>query len=188
VRGYRVSRSELPPSRELQLLHEQIEQRSQSIADRQPDWPCHKGCDFCCRRLAELPSLTGAEWQLVGEGLAGLPRATRRMIARRIHVLRAGASAPFTCPFLAPESRSCLIYEYRPVACRTYGFYIERDKGLFCEVVEGRVSRGELTDVIWGNHAAISARLDALGSRTGLLGWAEEFTADGLPDSCAVTE
>ena len=58
---------------------------------------------------------------------------------------------------LDTESRACLIYEARPVACRTYGFYVERDAVLGCSRIEA-VAR-EQADILWGNHEAIADRL-----------------------------
>ncbi len=43
-------------------------------------------------------------------------------------------------------------YAQRPVACRTYGFYVQRELGLYCGDIEARVAGGELADVVWGNH------------------------------------
>ncbi|HEY0566332.1 MAG TPA: YkgJ family cysteine cluster protein, partial [Terriglobales bacterium] len=33
----------------------------------------------------------------------------------------AGRHANLACPALEPDSGSCLLYEHRPIACRTYG-------------------------------------------------------------------
>ncbi len=59
-----------------------------------------------------------------------------------------------------------MIYDLRPVACRTYGFYRSRDQGLYCKDIERDVADQTLDDVIWGNHDAIDVRLKALGSRS----------------------
>ena len=53
-------------------IHADIDARVGSIREGRPDWLCGKGCDNCCRRLAEVPLLTRAEWDLLREGLAGL--------------------------------------------------------------------------------------------------------------------
>jgi Fe-S-cluster containining protein len=68
---------------------------------------------------------------------------------------------------------ACLIYAYRPVACRTYGFYIERDKGLYCQDIELRVEQGELNNVVWGNHDNVNRHLDKLGDKRNLVEWFE---------------
>jgi hypothetical protein len=65
------------------------------------------------------------------------------------------------CPFLDDSAGKCLEYAYRPVACRTYGFYVERDRGLYRAKIEAMVDRGECSDVIWGNQSAIDPQLES---------------------------
>ena len=73
------------------------------------------------------------------------------------------------CPFL--EDGACLVYEVRPVACRTYGFYVDRDGGQYCELV------GALNaDVVWGNGASVDVDLGALGARRDLVSWWKSST------------
>jgi hypothetical protein len=57
------------------------------------------------------------------------------------------------------------------VACRTYGFYVQRDKGLYCQEIEARVADGFMSDVVWGNHEAIEHRLASLGETRALTEW-----------------
>jgi Fe-S-cluster containining protein len=122
--------------------------------------------------LHELPSLAQAEWEFLMQGLVSLAEPLLWELEGRIRrLLPEAATPPFTCPFLDPGTGSCVIYEYRPVACRTYGFYVERDKGLYCEGIEARVGRGEMDDVVWGNHGAIEAGLADLGERIGAADW-----------------
>jgi Fe-S-cluster containining protein len=66
-------------------------------------------------------------------------------------------------------TEACLIYEARPVACRAYGFYAEREKVLGCSRIEA-LSR-EASDVVWGNHAALEARTNELGAAAPLSKW-----------------
>jgi uncharacterized protein len=152
----------------LQLLHASVEERVRSIAAGR-DWPCRRGCDACCRRLAEAPRATEAEWDLVGQAMAELPEAVRREVAERIHALP--PTGPVACPFLYPAAGSCLVYSARPLACRTYGFYVERDLGQYCGEITARVERGELADVVWGNAIALEAAQRELGELIGLRAW-----------------
>lgn len=147
----------------LQVLHSEIDSRASEIR-RAADWPCREGCDACCRRLGGEMLLTRAEWELLWEGMERLEAH-----GRRIEISTTGR----TCPFLDPDAGACLVYDYRPVACRTYGFYVERDQGLYCAELQARVERGEYRDAVWGNAAAIEARLDALGPRLTLTKWLE---------------
>jgi hypothetical protein len=59
----------------------------------------------------------------------------------------------------------------RPVACRTYGFYVQRDKGLYCQEIEARVAGGDWATVVWGNHDAVDRSLNALGDSRDLTEW-----------------
>ncbi|MBW4469884.1 MAG: hypothetical protein KME45_05710 [Stenomitos rutilans HA7619-LM2] len=45
----------------LQRLDAQIEARAQAIRADRDWWPCRRGCDACCRRLAYPPELSAAE-------------------------------------------------------------------------------------------------------------------------------
>ena len=156
-------------------LHREIDARTREIASSHGSWPCREGCDHCCRNLAEPPRLTRAEWELVEEGLAKLPLELQGEIRQR------AATAGRTCPFLDGKARSCLIYENRPVACRTYGFYVERDKGLYCREIERRVEAGEMANVVWGNITSVEAQLDALSEKIPLTDWFRYGLAHQFP-------
>ena len=66
---------------------------------------------------------------------------------------------------------ACLVYAQRPVACRTFGFYVQRDLGLYCKDIESRVADGALTGVVWSNHDNIDRRLCDLGEPRDLPEW-----------------
>lgn len=155
----------------LARLHVDIDVRVQSIRADRSDWLCGKGCDGCCRQLADVPQLTLAEWDLLREGLAELPAARLQEIGRNMAALSGGRSRPITCPLLDLATGACPVYAWRPVACRTYGFYVQRDLGLYCHDIESRVADGALDDVVWGNHDAIDRRLSGLGEIRALTDW-----------------
>jgi Fe-S-cluster containining protein len=150
----------------LRALIGRIHARAAAIAASAPPWPCRKGCDRCCRRLAAVPRLTTPEWELLQEGLARLAPALRAQIGARIRSL--GSEPPVVCPFLDQAGGACLVYECRPVACRTYGFYVARDGGLYCREILARAGGGECEGVVWGNAAAVERTLDELGPRVDL--------------------
>jgi Fe-S-cluster containining protein len=79
---------------------------------------------------------------------------------------------------------ACPVYAQRPVACRTYGFYVQRELGLYCADIEARVAGGELDDVVWGNHDAVDHALGALGDVRALTEWFERDAA-GSRESAA---
>jgi hypothetical protein len=59
--------------------------------------------------------------------------------------------------------------------CRSYGFYVQRDKGLYCHDIEMKVADGALPDVVWGNHDAIDQRLADLGVTRTMTDWFEAW-------------
>ena len=155
----------------LSVLHEAVEHRVDAIRQHAPGWLCGKGCDRCCRQLAALPQLTTVEWNLLYEGFGALPAEQQASVRRRLTALGATPTARVTCPLLDPASGACPVYAQRPVACRTYGFYVQRDKGLYCGDIEAQVASGALDDVVWGNHETIEQQLAALGEARSLHEW-----------------
>ncbi|MDD5364258.1 MAG: YkgJ family cysteine cluster protein [Gallionellaceae bacterium] len=159
----------------LSQLHADIDVRVQDIRGSRPDWLCGKGCDSCCRRLAEVPQLSGAEWGLLREGLAALPRERLRAVSRDMAILASQPTRPIVCPLLDQPAGECMVYAQRPVACRTYGFFVQRELGLYCQDIESLVADGALADVVWGNHDAIDHRLGELGDNLALTEWFERW-------------
>ena len=81
-------------------------------------------------------------------------------------------STPFVvCPMLDKLQGICRVYEYRPIACRTYGYYVQHDKGLYCNAILEKVSSSELNDVVWGNQNTIDRQLNNLGESKALTEW-----------------
>jgi len=158
----------------LAQLHIDIDVRVQTILENRPDWLCTKGCDHCCRQLAAVPQLTLAEWNLLREGLQGLAAARLQEISNNLAAL--ARSRSITCPMLDLAAGTCPVYAQRPVACRTYGFYVQRDKGLYCNDIKARVDDGTWPDVVWGNHDAIDQQLAGLGETRALTDWFERWT------------
>lgn len=145
----------------LRVLDNQIAARCAATTAQVEDWPCRSGCDHCCRHLAREPLLTLEEW------LRLQPRLTAEIRERNAQL----QGPPFVCPFLHQHNGACGVYEQRPIACRTYGFYVERDQGLYCHQIRERVESGEFAQVTWGNQTAIDRRLDELGGRRTLSHW-----------------
>ena len=155
----------------LSRLHADVESRVQAIRADQPQWLCGKGCAGCCRRLADVPQLTAAEWVLLQEGLAKLSAERLGQISRDLTALADHRERPIVCPLLDRSTNACPVYAQRPIACRSYGFYAQRDKGLYCAAIEAQVADGFLDDVVWGNHDAIDHRLAGLGEARPLTDW-----------------
>jgi Fe-S-cluster containining protein len=165
------------PSDELRVLQSEIDSRVQHIRSSVNSWPCAKGCDSCCRSLAALPQATEMEWRLIDSLLTSFPAEQRELIELRVHQLTEQQGRPIVCPFLDPSSGACLVYERRPLACRTYGFYVERDGGLFCSIIQEQLDCGMYSEVVWGNHAAIEHRSSQLGPSIDVLTWWNYFRA-----------
>ena len=163
----------------LHEIHRAIDARVQSIRDNHPDWPCSKGCDTCCRQLADIPRLTAAEWALLKEGLAALPADRLAEITRNTAALAAQNTRPVVCPMLDQATGACPVYAQRPVACRSYGFYVQREKGLYCCDIEMRVADGSLADVVWGNHDALDRQLSGQGEARLLTEWFDCWGREG---------
>jgi len=159
-------------------LHADIDARVQAIRDDYSDWLCGLGCDGCCHRLAEIPSLTAVEWDWLREGLSSLPPKLLSDIGRDIVALSEQISRPIVCPLLDRSTGACRVYAHRPVACRTYGFYVQRDKGLYCKDIESRVADGDWVAVVWGNQDAVDRRLRGLGDTRELTEWFVHWKKD----------
>jgi Fe-S-cluster containining protein len=162
----------------LSKLHADIELRVQIIRNSHADWLCGLGCDSCCHRLSEIPLLTITEWDLLKEGLAALPPEQLLEIGQDITALTEQTSRPIVCPILDRSAGACRVYAHRPVACRTYGFYVQRDKGLYCKDIESRVAHGDWAEVVWGNQDAIDHRLSGLGDTRELTQWFRHWQND----------
>jgi Fe-S-cluster containining protein len=72
---------------------------------------CRKGCDGCCRHL----SVFWVEGFALFDALRKAPKARADIVRRKI----AHGATSLECPLL--EDHVCLLYEARPVICRTHG-------------------------------------------------------------------
>ncbi|MDT4330822.1 YkgJ family cysteine cluster protein [Methylomonas sp. MS20] len=88
-----------------------------------------------------------------------LPKDLQHSIRDRIIAMAKQVDRPIVCPMLDQSTGTCRVYRYRPTACRTYGFYVQRDKGLYCKDIEADVDSGALDNVVWGNQDAIDQQL-----------------------------
>lgn len=77
---------------------------------------CRPGCAECCIGPFEISSLDASRLR---EGLACVDPAVAARILERVH--RYQASDSELCPVLDPDSRTCDLYAWRPIVCRTFG-------------------------------------------------------------------
>jgi Fe-S-cluster containining protein len=158
----------------LPVLEEEIEARARSTQAAHPFWPCKQGCDLCCRSLPHLPTIALVEWERLREAIEALADSTRADVVHRTRA--APETGPLTCPLLDSARGACLVYEARPVACRTYGFYAERDAGLHCERVTRALGEQQPTEpVIWGNGESVASAMRAHGEPVSLRVWMAEL-------------
>lgn len=143
-----------------------IDERTEAIRQNfAAGWPCRKGCDDCCRSLASEPLISEAEWRLLE------PSLTQQL--KEDIAAQAGSARPVTCPLLDLATGACRVYQVRPLACRTYGYYAERDKVLGCHRIESAAAANPF--ILWGNHAALESQtLAELGPVQPLSAWLRE--------------
>ncbi|XGV94636.1 MAG: YkgJ family cysteine cluster protein [Leptolyngbya sp. BL-A-14] len=153
----------------LQNLDTQIESRVQAIRADRDWWPCRRGCDACCRNLAHPPELSQAEWERVDMAVTSLPAPVQAAIEQRIDSLLQRIrgqvlSSAVVCPYLNAQEGTCWIYDSRPIACRTYGFFAARDHNQYCEKIETEVNTRQDDGIIWGNAEAIRHDVERISS------------------------
>jgi Fe-S-cluster containining protein len=162
----------------LAVLDALVEERAARTRAEHPWWPCAEGCDTCCRSLPTQPVVTRDEWERLSAAIDTLSTPVRDRVRARI---RDGHVTPSrVCPMLDEARGACLVYDARPVACRTYGFYAERDAGLHCEKVTRAVAE-QGADVVWGNGEAVAAELRGLGEARTLGAWLALLAAGAAP-------
>ena len=162
------------PLLKLRELEARIQARSDAMRADHAFWPCARepGCDHCCRTLPRLPVVTKTEWENLSAAIDTLGAIERDLVRQRIRTI--GTQAPLTCPLL-DERGACSVYEARPIGCRTYGFYTERDAGLHCEKVTAAIEReGMKNAIVWGNGEAVAHDLAPLGEAKSLDAWLRE--------------
>jgi len=108
-----------------------------SVSAKQPqNLQCGRGCSLCCYGLFEIGS---GDIPLLDEALSKLHPSRRKMIVRRAQTIVASSEHPnirecspqekdlffertatTPCPNL-DDNGMCLVYENRPLICRTFG-------------------------------------------------------------------
>jgi Fe-S-cluster containining protein len=106
-----------------------------------------------------VPELSSCEWELLEAALLALPQAEREACVQRATALP--DDGPVQCPLLDPDAGVCRVYDARPLACRSYGFYVQRDHDAWCERVAAHVER-ERERLVFGNHAALDRDLQRI--------------------------
>ncbi|MBI4854460.1 MAG: YkgJ family cysteine cluster protein [Acidobacteria bacterium] len=80
---------------------------------------CHLGCTGCCYQQL---SLSQVEANFISKAIKTLPPPTQEKILFAAKAIKNNTSTTEACPML--DNLACVIYEFRPVICRTHGFPI----------------------------------------------------------------
>jgi Fe-S-cluster containining protein len=162
-------------SKKLLALFDEVQARSGELSAQHPSWPCTRGCGACCKSLARVPELTRSEWLLLEAALFALPEAEREACLGAARDLGKSVEecgeAHCVCPMFDASAQTCRVYEARPLACRSYGFYAGRSHDAWCNLVTEHVA--EVRDgLVLGNLDPLEARLSRMdGERHDLLTW-----------------
>jgi Fe-S-cluster containining protein len=139
-----------------------------SVEKAQPqNLQCGRGCSLCCYGLFEIGS---GDVPLLADGLEKLHHRRRAMIVRRAQEIVAESAHPdlrncspaekaaffdrtasTPCPNLN-ERGECLMYEHRPLVCRTFGLPLrdgERYIGDICELNFREAAQPERETAAW---------------------------------------
>ena len=141
---------------------DRADEHFRTVALEQPEaLSCRRGCSICCHGLFEIGP---ADVTLVAEGLARLPAAVRLQIEARAELIMSATNPPdlrdclpsekeaffnrtdaIACPAL-DETGGCLIYEHRPIVCRTFGLPIRNGAQFFGEECELNFTNATIAD------------------------------------------
>lgn len=137
------------------------------VARKHPQHLQCNGCSLCCYGLFEIGS---ADIPVLAEGLSQLHPARRKKIVRRAVEIVAASEHPdlrdatvkekdaffhrtasTRCPNLTDDGR-CMVYEHRPLVCRTFGVPLrEADKyrGDVCDLNFTNATDDEKLTAAW---------------------------------------
>lgn len=142
-----------------------LERADEHFASVRRDQPqnlqCGAGCSLCCHGLFEIGS---GDVPLIADGLAQVHPARRKKIIARAAEIVASQAHPnlrecsprekeaffertraTPCPNLDATGR-CLMYEHRPLVCRTFGLPLRDGRELLDDVCELNFTGASRTD------------------------------------------
>jgi len=101
--------------------------------------------------------MTAAEWRRVDAAVAALEPVALAHVRARIAALRTvEPPGPVVCPYLDEAEGACRIYDSRPLACRTYGFYASREGPETCAIIDRELTERGASGAVWGNAEALA--------------------------------
>jgi Fe-S-cluster containining protein len=147
---------------------ERADEHFRSVIEAQPqNLQCGAGCSLCCYGLFEIGS---GDVPLIAEGLAALPAARRKTIIRKAQEIVEASRHPnlrecspgekeaffdrtqaTPCPNL-DDAGLCMMYEHRPLVCRTFGLPLRDGRkyiGDICELNFTQSTKAERMRASW---------------------------------------
>ncbi len=110
---------------------------SETGARRAADFACRAGCSACCRVELEVSDV---EAEALREAIAALEPDRRARLAERARSRSPGD------PCVMLEDERCVVYEARPLVCRTQGHALRYPSGTLPEeTVRATSDAGEVT-------------------------------------------
>jgi Fe-S-cluster containining protein len=124
----------------------------ESVLRTQPEnLQCGRGCSLCCHGLFEIGS---GDVPLIAEGLEAMhPMRRKRVIRKALEIVESsahpnlrecppdekeaffGRTQSTPCPNL-DDSGACMMYEHRPLVCRTYGLPLREGRKYIGDICE----------------------------------------------------
>jgi len=138
---------------------------------------CSEGCSSCCTAITLFP----AEAAALNAALEALPYARQAAIRRHV----AGHAGGERCPLL--EDHRCLLYDARPIICRTHGFPIIYTEGSERKVDCCPLNLGEGEQPLSGSAIIDLDRLNTLLVAVNAL-FLSQADANGLPERLTIAE
>ena len=147
---------------------DRADQHFASVMDAQPhNLQCGAGCSLCCYGLFEIGS---GDVPILAEGLEKLhPSRRRKVIQRAVEIVEQSAhpnlrecspvekesfferTQATPCPNL-DETGRCVMYEHRPLVCRTFGLPLREGRkyvGDICDLNFRGATYGEKRKAAW---------------------------------------
>lgn len=147
---------------------ERADEHFSSVMKSQPqNLQCGAGCSLCCYGLFEIGS---GDVPIIADGLASLPAGRRRKIIQRAQEIVESSKHPnlrecspeekeaffdrtqsTPCPNL-DEAGLCMMYEHRPLVCRTFGLPLRDGRkylGDVCELNFTESTRAQRMSASW---------------------------------------
>ena len=156
------------PSDDYKSILDRADQHFAEVMRTQPqNLQCGAGCSLCCYGLFEIGS---GDVPVIAEGLEQLhPARRKRIIRKALEIVESSAhpnlrecsadekeaffdrTQATPCPNL-DESGLCLMYEHRPLVCRTFGLPLREGRkyvGDICELNFTKSTRTERMKAAW---------------------------------------